>query len=157
MNTTTSTVVALIAAALLQVAVAPHIAIFGVVPNLLMLVVVTLALIEGPVGGAVAGFAAGLLFDVLGSAAIGPAALVLSVVGYVAGMLQENLFAESWIVPATVVFIATLVGEASYALLLGALGADVAVGEALLRIAVPGAAYSTVLAVLAFLQQSDRP
>ena len=97
---------ALAAAFVLQVMLAPHLAVFGVVPNLFLLVVITLSFVEGPVAGAVAGFAAGLLFDLLGAEPVGAWALVLTVTGYVGGMLQENLFAEGWLAPVTVAIIA---------------------------------------------------
>ena len=61
------TIGAVIAAAFLQAALGPYMAIGGVVPNLMLLVVVTLALVEGPVAGCTVGFACGLIFDLLGS------------------------------------------------------------------------------------------
>ena len=85
-------------------------------PNFLLLVVVTLALVEGPGAGAVAGFAAGLIFDLLGVGPVGPMVLVLTVTGYLAGLLHENMFAEGWLLPLTVLAIASLGAEIAYGL-----------------------------------------
>jgi rod shape-determining protein MreD len=144
------TALSLIVAWILQVSVVPYLSIFGVVPNLLFLVVVALALVEGPEAGCIAGFVAGLIFDLLGSSVVGPYALVLCVVGYVAGMLQANMFAEGWLLPVTVVFVAGLGSELAHGLILVVLDVGVPFWTALLRIMIPGALYNTALAVLLF-------
>jgi rod shape-determining protein MreD len=150
MNKALPTTLALITAIVLQIAIAPQIAVFGVVPNLVFLVVVTLALVEGPVAGCAAGFAGGLLFDLLGSSVVGPYALVFCVVGYLAGLLEANLFAESWLLPVTVVFVAGLGSEISYGVIMAVLDAGQPFGGAFLRIMLPGAVYNTVLVVLLY-------
>ncbi|MBN2848121.1 MAG: rod shape-determining protein MreD [Coriobacteriia bacterium] len=145
-----TTVGALAAAFVLQVMLAPHLAVFGVVPNLFLLVVITLSFVEGPVAGAVAGFAAGLLFDLLGAEPVGAWALVLTVTGYVGGMLQENLFAEGWLAPVMVAVIAGLVADTSYLLVLTVLGAGPAFWAALGGVVLPRAVYNAVLVLLAY-------
>ncbi len=141
---------ALLVATILQMSLAPRITIFGVVPNFIFLVVVTLALVQGPVAGCVAGFFGGLMFDLLGTSPVGPYALVLCAVGYVAGLLNANMFAEGWLLPVTVVFIAGLVSEISYGILLAVLDVGQAFWASFAQVMLPGAVYNTVLAVLAF-------
>lgn len=141
---------ALVAATILQAGIAPHLAVFGVVPNMFLLVVVTLALVEGPIPGAFAGFTAGLLLDMLGTSAIGPWALVLGVVGYVAGTLNAHMFAEGWLLPVSVVFMASVLSEFSYGILLAVLGIGGPFVVVLTHIVVPAAVYNTALAVLVY-------
>jgi len=141
---------ALLAAVVLQVALAPQIAVFGVVPNFIFLVVVTLALVEGPVAGGVCGFVGGLLFDLLGTSVVGPYALVLTLVGYVAGMLSASMFAEGWLLPVTVVAIASLITEITYAIVLAVLGVATSFWSSLFTLMLPSALYHTVLVVLAY-------
>lgn len=141
---------AILVATILQIAIAPRIAIFGVVPNFIFLVVVTLALVEGPVAGCVAGFFGGLLFDLLSTSPIGPYALVLCGVGYVAGMLTANMFAEGWLLPVTVVLMAGLVSEVSYGVLLAVLDVGQGFWMSFVQVMLPGAVYNTILAVLAY-------
>lgn len=150
MNRWLPTLGTLVVAVLLQVAVAPHVAIGGVVPNLLLLVVLTFALIEGRNAGAIAGFSAGLLFDLLGTGPVGVAALVFAVTGYFAGSLSENMFAEGWLLPATVVFVAGFVAEFSYAVALVLLGAGVPLGDMFLNVVLPAALYNETLALLVY-------
>lgn len=138
------------AAFVLQVMFAPHMAILGVVPSLPLLVVITLAFVEGPSAGAIAGFVAGLLLDLLGTAPVGAWALVLTVTGYTTGMLQENLFAEGWLAPVTVAVIAGLVADASYLLVLVIVGAGPAFWASLGGVVLPRALYNAVLVLLAY-------
>ena len=162
MNRVLPTTAAILGAALLQVGLAPYIAIAGVVPNVLQLVVVTLALVEGPAAGATAGFAAGLLFDLVGAGPVGPMVLVLTVTGYMAGLLHENMFAEGWLLPLTVLAIASLASALAYGLLLDILGAGGPFFSAFFLKMLPEALYDTALALLVypwlarFLRQ-DRP
>ncbi|GAB4275049.1 MAG: hypothetical protein Kow0056_04160 [Coriobacteriia bacterium] len=142
------TVFALMGAVVLQVAVAPHVAIAGVVPNFMLLVVVTLALTQGPDAGCVGGFLAGLTLDLLGSGPVGMWALVLCVTGFIAGLLEANLFAQGWLLPVTVVLIAGLGAETAYAIVLSVVGESVAFWSTFWSNIVPGAAYNTFWAVL---------
>lgn len=150
MNKFVPSAIALLVAAVAQVALAPHLAVFGVVPNFILLVVVTLALTEGPVAGCWAGFAGGLLLDLAGDSVVGPSALVLCVIGYVAGMMQANMFAEGWLLPVTVVAVASLSAEIVYGIIMVVLDEGTPFWYALLRLMLPGALYNSTLAVLVF-------
>lgn len=145
-----SAAAALAAGIVLQIALAPHIAVFGVVPNIIFLVVVTVALTQGPVAGGVTGLVGGLVFDLLGASLVGPYALVLAVVGYAAGMLSANLFAEGWLLPVTVAAVASLSAEIAYGTVLAVLGTGIPFWHSLVTVMVPGAVYQTALAVIAF-------
>jgi len=156
------TIAAILAAALLQAGLAPYLAIGGVVPNFLLVVVVTLALVEGPAAGASAGFAAGLIFELLGSGPVGPMVLVLTVTGYMAGLLHENMFAEGWLLPLTVLAIASIASTLAYGLMLDLLGAGGPFVLTFFTKILPEALYDTALGLLIypwlarFLRQ-DRP
>lgn len=141
---------AIAASVVLQVVVAPHIAPFGVVPSFPLLVVITLAFVQGPGPGASAGFAAGLALDLLGSGPVGAWALVLTVVGYLAGMLEANLFAEGWLLPVTVAFIAGVAAEFSYLVVLAVLGVGLSFWKAVAGVAIPCGVYNSVLALLLY-------
>lgn len=143
-------IIALLLATILQVSIAPHLAIGVVVPNLLLLVVVTLALTEGPNAGCVVGFFAGLLLDLLGAGPIGLWALVLCMVGYLAGLMEANLFAEGWLLPVTVVFLAGLTAEVAYGIMLGVVGVGIDFWSAFVKTMLSGSLYNTVLAILVF-------
>jgi len=152
----------ILVAGLLQAGLAPYMAIGGVVPNFLLVVVVTLALVEGPTAGAVAGFAGGLIFDLLGAGPVGPMVLVLTITGYMAGLLHENMFAEGWLLPLTVLAIASLASTIAYGLTLDLLNAGEPFIVTFFTKMLPEALYDTALGLLVypwlarFLRQ-DRP
>ncbi|MER6994998.1 rod shape-determining protein MreD [Streptomyces sp. NPDC000410] len=85
---TTLVVVALV----LQVTVLARLQLPGAVPDLMLLVVLALALVYGHVSGALIGFGAGLLADLAPPAdhAAGRYALVLCVIGYLAGLAKPD-------------------------------------------------------------------
>jgi len=143
-------VISILVAAVLQVGLAPNLAISGIVPNFMILVVVTLAFVQGPTAGTVAGFSAGLLLDLLGSGPIGLWALVLCIIGYVSGMLESKMFARGWVLPVTVVFLAVFGAEAGYGLAQSIVGVETVFSEAMLQVVLPGAIYNTVLAILVY-------
>ncbi len=145
-----TTVGALLGAFALQVMIAPHISLFGVTPNLLLLVVITLAFVEGSSAGATVGFVAGLLMDLLSSGPIGAWALVMSVTGYLSGSLKQNLFAEGWLAPVTVGVIAALVADFAYLVVVSVIGVGPAFWPALGRLVLPRALYNAVLVMLAY-------
>ncbi|MEU9128908.1 rod shape-determining protein MreD [Kitasatospora sp. NPDC048540] len=84
--------VLLLVALVIQVSVLGRLQLPGATPDLLMLVVVGLALVYGPSGGCLVGFAGGLLADLAPPSdhAIGRYALVLCLVGYAAGLLRPE-------------------------------------------------------------------
>lgn len=115
-------------ALVLQVSVLGRLQLPGATPDLLMLVVVGLALVFGPSGGCLVGFAAGLLTDLAPPSdhAIGRYALVLCVMGYAAGMFRaEPGRQRSVLTPLLVVAGAAVVSTVLYAAV-GALVGDTA-------------------------------
>ena len=124
----------LAAAFILQVGVAPYIAIAGATPNFFMIAAVAVALIAGPNEGATVGFVGGLLYDMVGMTSVGPMALVLAIAGYVAGLLQQNMFAEGWVLPITTLGIVGVVSELSYLVVISVLGVEVSFWHALMTL-----------------------
>ena len=88
--------------------------------------------------------------------------LVLTVTGYMAGLLHENMFAEGWLLPLTVLAVASLASALAYGVLLDILGAGGPFFETFFLKMLPEALYDTALALLVypwlarFLRQ-DRP
>ncbi|WP_432140012.1 MULTISPECIES: rod shape-determining protein MreD [unclassified Streptomyces] len=111
---TTLVVVALV----VQVSVLARLHLPGAVPDLLLLTVLGLAMVYGHVGGALVGFGAGLLADLAPPAdhAAGRYALVLCVIGYLAGLVKpENGQLKSATGPMAVVVGAALGSTLLYA------------------------------------------
>ncbi|MFF2845755.1 rod shape-determining protein MreD [Streptomyces sp. NPDC058001] len=107
-----------VAALVIQVSVLARLQLPGAVPDLLLLTVLGLALVYGHVGGALVGFGAGLLADLAPPAdhAAGRYALVLCVIGYLAGLAKpENGRLQSVVGPMLVVVGAAIGSTLLYA------------------------------------------
>lgn len=91
-NRTLLSVTLVVVALVVQVSVLSRLQLPGAVPDLLLLVVVALALVYGHVSGAIIGFGAGLLADLAPPAdhAVGRYALVLCLIGYLAGLAKPD-------------------------------------------------------------------
>ncbi|MGH3385890.1 MAG: rod shape-determining protein MreD [Nocardioidaceae bacterium] len=101
----------------LQLGLFPSLAIAGVVPDLVLLVVISLALSRGPEYAAVVGFLAGLMLDLAPPAdhTAGRWALAFVVVAYLAGLARRD---APWSTGATVAVVAagSFVGTSLFAL-----------------------------------------
>ncbi|PWI45490.1 rod shape-determining protein MreD [Streptomyces sp. ICBB 8177] len=120
--------VLVVLALVIQVSVLARLHLPGAVPDLLMLVVLGLAMTYGHVAGCLIGFFAGLLADLAPPAdhAAGRYALVLCVIGYLAGLAKpENGQLRSAALPMTVVAGAAVLSTLLYASV-GALVGDTA-------------------------------
>lgn len=107
-----------VVALVIQVSVLARLQLPGAVPDLVLLTVVGLALVYGPVSGSLIGFGAGLLSDLAPPAdhAAGRYALVLCVIGYVAGLARpDNGKLKSATGPMAVVVAAALGSTLLYA------------------------------------------
>jgi rod shape-determining protein MreD len=77
-------------AAVFQVGAVDGSRVLGAEPDLLLVTVVVVALVAGSITGAVAGFAGGLLVDVMTLDTLGTTSIVLTVAGYWAGRYGET-------------------------------------------------------------------
>jgi len=110
----------ILTALLLQVTVVNRLHLPGGHPDLVLIALISLALVGGPAYGAVAGFAAGFVADVLPPAdhTIGRLAFVYAIVGYAAGLLEDT---EERSVVGAVLAVAT--GSAAAVVLFAGVGA----------------------------------
>lgn len=139
-----------VTALLLQSTVFAQIKLAGAKPELMYLVTIVLAMLEGPSSGAVAGFSAGMAQDFLLNDPKGMTALVLTLVGYVVGIVRQFITTPSPALPTILVGSATAAGVLFYgfvAFLLGRLPGDVLF---LLRVAFLSAIYNAVLTPLLY-------
>ncbi|MEY9991321.1 rod shape-determining protein MreD [Streptomyces sp. V4I8] len=108
----------IVVALVIQVSVLARLHLPGAVPDLLLLTVLGLAMVYGHVGGALIGFGAGLLADLAPPAdhAAGRYALVLCVIGYLAGLIKpDNGRLKSATGPMVVVVVAAIGTTLMYA------------------------------------------
>lgn len=118
LNRTLLSATLVVVALVIQVSVLARLQLPGATPDLLLLVVLGLAFVYGPVSGTLIGFGAGLLADLAPPAdhAAGRYALVLCLIGYLAGMARpENGQLKSAFTPLAFVFAAAVGSTLLYA------------------------------------------
>jgi rod shape-determining protein MreD len=139
-----------VTALLLQSTVFAQIKLLGAKPELLFLVTIVLAVLEGPSSGAVGGFSAGMAQDFLLNQPKGITALTLTLVGYVVGTVRHYITTPSPALPTLLVGAGTAVGILFYGFVSFLLG-QLPVGFLfLLRVAFLSAIYNALLTPLMF-------
>jgi len=132
-------------AVVLQTVVLSPLRLPGATPDVVLLVVVALALVQGPTAGLIIGFAGGLLLDIVppASGALGRWALVLCLVGLVAGRLRDTA-ERSVFLPIVIVAGCSVLATVGYAAT-GVLVGDPGVSGSGVFAAVPAALLYDVL------------
>ena len=135
---------------LLQASVLPAAAFGGIMPNLLIIFVASCGFMNGELCGLTTGFFCGLLVDIFGGDVIGFYALVYMITGYINGMFQRIFYPEDIKLPLILI----LGSDAGYGLLcyllLFLLRSRLDIGFYLLRVVVPEAVYTIVVAIAVY-------
>lgn len=131
-------------AAVLQVSVISGTRVLGAEPDLLLVTLVAVALLRGSIVGACAGFAGGLLVDVMTLGTLGVTSVLLTVIGYWAGRYGETTGRGRAYAPSATAFAATFAAALGGGALHYLLGETVAATE-VLRTLVPSALLAAVL------------
>jgi rod shape-determining protein MreD len=117
----------------------------GARPELMYLVTIVLAMLEGPASGAVAGFAGGMAEDFLLNQPKGITALTLTLLGYVVGQLRQYIVTPSPLLPVVLVATGTAGGVMFNGLVRFLLGQLNVSALYLVRTALLSAAYNALL------------
>ncbi len=103
------TAVVLIVNFILQSTVYQLIEIRGVIPDTMIIIVVSYALLRGQTAGAATGFAAGLMYDIMFGSSLGFYALMGLLVGHFCGICHRNFYRENYILPVTLSVISNFI------------------------------------------------
>jgi rod shape-determining protein MreD len=141
----------LIAVALLQATLVPSLTIWGVHIDLPLVVVVNWGLLQGSREGAVWGFIAGLAVDLFSGAQFGAATLSLLAVGFLSGFGHATVFRARIFLYLGTMFLATLVYDLIFLLVIWVSGASVIWLESFWRIMLPSAVLNTAITPVVFL------
>jgi rod shape-determining protein MreD len=109
-------------AAILQVSVFSTVTILNGTPDLLLVAIICIALLRGPVVGAVIGFWGGLLLDTANLETLGVTSLLLTVAGYWIGRYGETTGRDRTHAPFVSVAVITLlyaIGSLAFRFVLG--------------------------------------
>ena len=111
-----------VVALLLQIVVAPNIALFSAQPNFLLAYVLVVAIARPLDAGSALPFALGLVCDLLGSGPVGGYAFLFVIVSFIASRAFSVLDNDTLFMPVTIFVVATFAAEMLYGALLIGLG-----------------------------------
>lgn len=151
-----------VTALLLQSTVFADLRLLGVRPELLYLVTIVFAFIDGPTEGTVVGFFSGLAQDFMLNEPKGITALTLTLLGYAIGMMRQYVVSPSPLLPTILVAIGTAAGIAFYEVVSFLLGNFDGPVSYAVKVALLAAAYNAVLTPIMFpllrrLSEGSRP
>ncbi len=141
----------LLVAFLLQTTVAPNIRVMGANPDFALIIVVSVALVQGAEIGAVFGFLTGTLVAIALIQPLGLSAFVFVLVGYFAGRYAETADLSAGFAPLVAVFTSTLVAGVLLAMAQSLLERQVPLGFFVGRVLFPSLVLNTLLAAPLYL------
>jgi rod shape-determining protein MreD len=140
----------MVTALLLQSTIFSEVRLLGAKPELMYLIVIVLAILEGPSEGAVVGFAGGMFQDFFLNQPKGITALTLTLLGYTVGLARQYIVSPSPLLPTLMVLVGTFAGVVFYetvALLLNTLHTDAVL---FFRIALFSGLYTALLTPIVY-------
>jgi len=142
--------VVIVIALLAQTTVFADVRLLGARPELMYLLTIVFALLEGPSSGAISGFAGGMAQDFLLNQPKGITALTLTLVGYAVGLLRQYIVSPSPILPVLMVAGGTFAGVLFYGVVSFLLGQFDSTLPYLVRVAALAAVYNAILTPLLY-------
>jgi rod shape-determining protein MreD len=139
-------------ASLIQTVVLPKVVPLQARPQIVVLLVIAVCLVESLYDGAIWGFIGGLMLDFMNLPVypLGSNALMLVLVALLASMGRAGPFRHRLVLPLAIAFSGTLFYIMMYNALLFALGNQVAFADNFLLVALPDAILNTILMPVAY-------
>ena len=135
---------------IMQSTVMPAISLAGVVPDLLLIVIITVAYTRGRIAGMFTGFAAGLLTDVCFHEIVGVCALLYLCIGYVAGYSQKIYDERDYVFPMLMTAVGEFLYSFAYYVIYFLLRSKTEFGYYFVHIILPRMVYTILAAVLLY-------
>lgn len=136
--------------AIIQANFAGYIEVFGVKPNLFIILITSLALLGGAFHGAVAGLIAGFAQDVVIGTSIGGYTLLGMYLGLIVGLVNKRFVRDSILVAIPFVLLTSVVYESVIYFFSFFLYKDTNILYAYSNIIIPESIYNTLAAIIIF-------
>ncbi|MFZ5631798.1 MAG: rod shape-determining protein MreD [Bacillota bacterium] len=128
-----------------QVTLLNFFTIFGVKPDLVLIIVVSNAFLRGSREGALVGFLAGFFVDLATGSYIGMNALSAMAVGYLVGMTESKLYKDGSLIVVFLVWMSSFTAQVLNYILLSLMEVYIVPGVALFKVIIPTATYTAAL------------
>lgn len=135
---------------ILQTSVFTGIALAGVVPDLLLILVVAVAFMRGRIPAMFTGFFCGILIDCCYSSTIGLFALMYLIIGYLTGFAHRIYDENDYTLPLILTGGAELIYNLIYYLIFYLLSGKLNIGFYLVRFMIPKIIYTVLISVVLY-------
>jgi len=142
--------VAVVVALALESTIFPVLSVAGIKPDLVLIIVIFFALLNGSRPGAVLGFFGGLLEDLLIGKFIGINALTMMITGLVVGQIENKVYRENIVVPVILTYAGSVFCEILFLLFARLVGMNIPFWGGLARVGIPVAIYNSCLVPLVY-------
>ena len=124
---------------------------FGLTPNIIIILVVSIALLEGKIHGAIVGFISGLCLDAVIGRTLGFYALFGMFLGLALGNINKRFFKENILVMVISTFVSTIVYESVVVITNNLFFTRINFTETLVQYILPEAGINSVAGILIFI------
>ncbi|MBM7623097.1 rod shape-determining protein MreD [Sporohalobacter salinus] len=104
-------VLLILTALILQITIFAFNPVWGITPDLLLIVVISLALLNGHRQGAYIGFIAGIFQEIFSSGLFGINIIIKLTFGYIFGFFKGKVYSENILLPLSLVAVATFLNQ----------------------------------------------
>jgi rod shape-determining protein MreD len=136
-----------VVAVLLQVPIAVDFELLGGAPDVVCVVVVSVALMRGAEVGAITGFGAGFLLDALAGQPMGLSCFVLTAAGFAAGRFGEKVPERAAMRPLGAIAVLSVLTRIGMLVLGVVIGSDAGASQIVSIAVVPTAAFDVLIAI----------
>ena len=123
----------------------PYLAIMGVKPDLMLLMVISWSLLRGAGEGMIWALVGGIGLDLVSGAPFGTSTVALVVLSLVAGLGELSVFRTHIALPLIAILIASLAYNLFFLLLLYARGCSIAWPDSLIKVVLPSTLFNVLL------------
>jgi rod shape-determining protein MreD len=134
----------------LETVLMPYIRIFGVAPDLLLVVTVSTGLLYGTREGVAAGLFCGFVTDLMRGRFLGLSAFSKGLTGFLFGLLSERIFKDNLLVPLISGLAGTVIDQLLFLVFGHVVGQTLFVWPGIYRIILPMAIYDAILSPVTF-------
>ena len=135
---------------LLQTILFPNLAIGGIVPNILLILTVSTAYMQGRMKGLYMGLVCGLLTDILCGSLLGLYGIVYMVIGYLNGAAYKIYYRDDYVMPVLLIGVSNFVSGFSVYVFEFLLRGKLHVGYYMRRIIIPEMLYTVLVSIVLY-------
>jgi len=135
---------------LLQTSLFPFLRISGVVPNCLLILVVTIAYTRGQIPAITTAFLSGILLDLCFSETVGFCAVIYMIVAFLAGYANKIYYGRDYFVPGALIFAGEFIYSFLYYVLFFLLRGKLELHTYFINTILPRMLYTVLLSLLLY-------